>query len=471
MFGFTELELRTYLILVFCMGLQVLINQIEEPYARSLIHCEVPVNATLGAEPSGSGHCGDRLYVIGEGAKLSGSGQSLENVGRFVITLFVSGFADSHGRKAATLVGWCCILASVVCFFLASFLRTYAVPLFIAAQGLQGMSGIGLMLEIVTGDIAQQVGDTVAVYSRRDMMGMFLGIIFFGMVLGIQYAAITEFMFVWAAVVAFSVVILVLLIAVFPETQAEDEQRQEHTALKDVILNELRDYRRFMTENRFIKFTVAASFFDNMSGGISAIIMPWIMAYNGYTQLELMVRGMPMIVVGLPLMPLVPWLCKKCGHRATWNLCYLYDKVLNLAFLPFLQLDWGLPMLLTLQYCKLPINGFGSVVSSVSVRIVGVKINAKFQAMNQINGFLCGSFSSLMYSRVFSATATHPLAILSPMIISSAFSLVSMAVYWRGHREIVLGECDKLTAEAKEAEGKEAEGKEAEKPQEEKKTD
>ncbi|CAE7235018.1 unnamed protein product [Symbiodinium sp. CCMP2592] len=115
-FGFTPLEAQTYLILTICWVSIVVVNQLEQPYARSLVQCDVPVNTTEGAEFSGSQYCGHRLHVIGAGAEISGWGQSLENVGRVAITLFVSGFAD-YGRKRAALVGQFLITMSTVLLF------------------------------------------------------------------------------------------------------------------------------------------------------------------------------------------------------------------------------------------------------------------------------------------------------------------------------------------------------------------
>lgn len=57
----------------------------------------------------------------------------------------MSGFAD-YGRKRAALLGQFLITLSTVLFAVAMFLPTgLAIPTYIVAQGLQGMSGIGIL--------------------------------------------------------------------------------------------------------------------------------------------------------------------------------------------------------------------------------------------------------------------------------------------------------------------------------------
>ena len=103
-FGLTALEVKTQLILSVCIISTMVADMMDQPYARSLVQCDVPVNTTEGAEFSGSKLCGNRLHVIGVGAEVSGWGQSFGNAGRLFITLFLSGLAD-YGRRRAALLG------------------------------------------------------------------------------------------------------------------------------------------------------------------------------------------------------------------------------------------------------------------------------------------------------------------------------------------------------------------------------
>jgi len=461
MLGFSDLEVRTYGILCLCGGLQILINQIEQPYARSLVVCDTPVNTTVGAEPSGSSMCGDRLHVIGEGAHLSGYGDSFENIGRFLITLFVSVFADSHGRKAAALVGWVLITASVLCFFLASFIRPWARVLFVTAQGLQGMSGIGLIADIVARDLASTCeGDPTALYGRRNFLGQMLGILFFGMVLVIQYSQITEFRPVWLSILLVSLAVLGAMVFRFPETQAMSDRKNgfEGKTTFGVVREEVRVYRNIMADNYFVRSSIRTDILRNLSGGFMIIFLPWMMAVFGYTQLDLMLMMAPCIIISVVSAPLIPALCARYGHRRVLNINFCLDFAIEWLGIPNLTRSIGfLPAPVLYAWIKTPMGGVTSVTEAVAARYIPSSIGAKVAAMNQLIGFLSGAVSSIMYTRVFDAEATTPVRRVAPMILASTLKTIGAVLYVRGHRRIVLEECDKLTEEL--AASKAAEGK------------
>eukprot|EP00434_Breviolum_minutum_P032281 symbB.v1.2.028545.t1/scaffold3031.1/size66479/2 len=249
--GFTPLEVRTYLILTLCWVSIVVVNLLEQPYARSLIHCDVPVNQTEEGSFSGSKYCGNRLYVIDMGTHVSGKGQSLENVGRILITLFVSGFAD-YGRKRAALLGQFLITLSTALFAIAMFLpQGLAIPTYIIAQGLQGMSGIGILDQIVTGDVALILNDAVGVYSRKGIVSAFLMIILIPIIVYVQYAEITDFTYVWSGIVSLNTFAMILLYFFFPETlhkkeKEEEKKKEEVTSLAGVAVDEMKTFRKIV---------------------------------------------------------------------------------------------------------------------------------------------------------------------------------------------------------------------------------
>lgn len=463
MFGFTPLEVKTYLVLTVCGGLQIFINQIEQPYARSLIVCDKPIEQIDGVEPSGSAHCGDRLYVIGEGARLSGSGESLESIGRFLITLFVSGFADSHGRKAAAVLGWGLITTSVVAFCMASFIKPWAKVLFIVAQGLQGMSGIGLVLEIVTRDIAHAFeGETTAFYARKNSFGMCMGMFFFAMIMLVQHSQITEFQLVWGIVLIASIVALLALIFIFPETQAEElRQRKKRNSVKEIIREELSVYWRILKFSPFVKLSLIEAMFSTASGGFMTVWNPWVMATFGFNQFQVMIMILPTIFLGMMFQPLVANFCKKWGHRKVFLSMYWFDRAQEVAFFPFLTKSvagWPLPVLF--NYLKTPMSGAGTLHESLSVKLVKKEESSKYAAMSQLNAFFTGSVSALLYSRVFDAEATTFMGQVSPFALSISFRFCCVIVYFYGWGAQVLQACDELTADAeKETEKRELDEK------------
>jgi len=452
MFGFTQLEVRSYGILNLCVAIQLLINQIEQPYARSLIACDTPVNTTAGAESSGSNLCGDRLHVIGEGALLSGTGEGLENLGRFCITLFVSGLADVRGRRSAALTGWTLITASAACFFLASFIQSWAKVLFMVAQGLQGMSGIGLLGEIVAQDIGAQLGgDTTEVFTRRNMLNNVLAMIFFSGILGIQYYQITEFRFVWAFIVISGTLVLLAMFLVFPETQPEELRKNDRSKSSiDIVWGEVEVYKSIVQDNSFIRRALIEAFFKNTAAGLLTIFVPWMMAVTGYVLFDIMMMFGGSFVLSVIFGPLVAHSCRQNGHGWTLIACAWYDFLSDWLFLPFLTYSIGpIPVVILTLYVKTPMAGAGSLTDSVVTRHVSSREITKFVAMNQLCVFVCGSFSPIMFSRIFDAEAKTLLGRLAPFILCQCLKTAAFVTFWFGNRPLALEACERLQEDAR----------------------
>mmetsp|Transcript_71514 Transcript_71514/g.165365 ORF Transcript_71514/g.165365 Transcript_71514/m.165365 type:complete len:478 (+) Transcript_71514:88-1521(+) len=451
--GFTTLELRTYLVLSLCWLSIVQVNLLEQPYARSLVTCDTPVNTTEGAPFSGSRFCGDRLHVINVGAEISGVGQSLENVGRILICLFVSGWAD-RGRRRAAILGQSLILLSTVLFFLAGFASSLALPLYAVAQGLQGMSGIGILDQIVTGDVALRNGDSVGVYRRKGMFVMCMGIVFAPLVGYVQFAEFSDFTWIWLAVNLLNLTALGLLAAVFPETlQAEPA---EEVGLMRTVVKELRTFRDLVKSNLFVRYRLA----DNVAAGMcdaTSIIFPFLMAHFGFSQFQaLVVCAGPALLLGPVFFQLVPYLHKRMGYRQASLLCFWVNKLVTLWFLaglpglgnhPMLMKFWSVPGPIAMALSLLPLNGWPTILAAIEIRLVGQANNAKYQAINQLTGFACGFASSFVYSRLFDAEATTTAGKVLPYYFSCAWLLVQLLLFCCGSLEPMLLECDKITSE------------------------
>mmetsp|Transcript_78550 Transcript_78550/g.163197 ORF Transcript_78550/g.163197 Transcript_78550/m.163197 type:complete len:475 (-) Transcript_78550:31-1455(-) len=474
MFGFTKIEVQTYVVLCIAIGLQVFINQMEQPYARSLVVCDTPVNTTAGAESTGSSHCGDRLHVISEGAWLSGSGESLENIGRFLITLFVSGFADSHGRKAAAVLGWSLISLSVLCFYLASFIPAWAKVLFVVAQGLQGMSGIGLIMEIVVRDIANKMeGDTTAFFARKNFLSMFLGMLFFFQVMVIQHRQITEFRMVWGVILVATLAVEGMLIAQFPETQDLSKRKSvENLTLKAIVLDEGKIFKKMVEENQYIKLGLVEAGIGYLSGACLVIFTPWCMAHHGLSQFQMLVYMLPQVFLGIAAHPIIPGLVKKFGHKRVWNNVYFLERILDTVFLPMMLVNInGFPFPLLTAYIKTPLSGIGSLREAIAAKRVPAEYGAKYAAAHQLINFLVSSVGAMLFTQLFDAEAKSVFVILLPFIVGSIVRWLSLWSYYNGFRDICWEACDDLTADEKAKEEKEAAEKEKAKTEEEKKED
>jgi len=442
--------------------LQVLINQIEQPYARSLMVCDVPVNAS---EFTGSAYCGDRWKVIGEGAWLSGTGDSLENVGRIIMVIFISGYADTNGRKPATIIGWTLIIGSIVCFFTASFLpQVWGKVFFAVAQGLQGMSGVGIINEIVVRDIAAAwEGDPTSLYARRNTLGLFMGLFFFFFVIVIQWAQITEFRRVWFGILVISMSVWALLWTTFPETQAEKDRKvaDKKYGFIGTMCSEIVGYKNILWANDFLRYSIFSTFFSNLWGGFLIIFGPWTMVTFGYSQLEALLIGLPSLFIGAFSAPLIPSLCKKYGHRSVVMGCFWYEMILEWGFIPFLTRSVGpIPVPHLVGWLKTPCGGIGSIYEAVGAKVVDPGLGAKLAAMYQLMGFSTGAMSALIYTRCFYWEATNQWQRLAPFIVASCLKLFSQLIFYNGHRHIVLRECKNFEEMHKEEEAKKAEGKE-----------
>lgn len=449
MFAFTRLELQTYLILTVCWVSIALVNMLEQPYARSLVKCDVPVNTTAGAPFSGSNYCGNRLHVIDVGADISGRGQSLENVGRILITFFVSGFAD-RGRRNAAILGQCLITASTALFFLAGFVPGLAVPIYVIAQGLQGMSGIGILDQIVTGDVALQLDDSVGVYQRKNTFAAIMMFLVGPLVCYIQYAEFTDFTMVWMSIVAMNTAALLLLICFFPETMSKSDKESKATtgmSLLDLCKQELRTFRSLVTDHRLIRFRLIEEFFNRL-GNTMSISLPFMMAVFGVSQIGALASvTMPAIVLTPIFMPLIPQLFERYPRRV-WSFVYWSSKVVMIGCCFVMPLWFGeVPAPIFCTMLMIPFAGFMTILQAVEIRLVGAENNAKYQAMMQLIGFFCESITSFFYAWVFDAEATTYIGKCRPYLIAAVPMALSIPGYLIGNGPLQLEECSKLATE------------------------
>eukprot|EP00437_Effrenium_voratum_P027236 CAMPEP_0181399434 /NCGR_PEP_ID=MMETSP1110-20121109/1592_1 /TAXON_ID=174948 /ORGANISM="Symbiodinium sp., Strain CCMP421" /LENGTH=614 /DNA_ID=CAMNT_0023521491 /DNA_START=35 /DNA_END=1877 /DNA_ORIENTATION=+ len=475
--GFTPLEVRTYLILTVCWISIVVVNMLEQPYARSLVVCDVPVNTTEGADFSGSTFCGNRLHVIDVGTEISGKGQSLENVGRILITLFVSGFAD-YGRKRAALLGQFLITLSTVLFAMAQFLPAgLAIPTYIIAQGLQGMSGIGILDQIVTGDVALQLGDSIGVYSRKGIVSALLMVLLVPIIVYVQYAEITDFTWVWTGIVVLNTIALFLIHFFFTETMTvtpkKVEESQSHElsfkGITKIAADELKTFHSIIKTHSYVGYRLGEETLNKLSDA-GVIGMPFMMAQFHFSQFDAFIFNfVPMLVGGVLLGGVVANLCRKHGSRTVWKNVYAYHRsttVMNCLLMPVRIFGFPYPLLGNLLH--LPLAGFPALQQAVEIRLIGQETNAKYQAMSQLIAFFCGAITSWMYTKIFFAEASTYLRVVAPYMVSGCFLLATVPLFLLKLSPQLLSECDKLDQEAIEKAKAEAEAKE--KPEGEAKT-
>ncbi|CAE7030165.1 unnamed protein product [Symbiodinium natans] len=96
----------------------------------------------------------------------------------------------------------------------------------------------------------------------------------------------------------------------------------------------------------------------------------------------------------------------------------------------------------------LPLAGWPAVAQGVEIRLIEQENNAKFQAMMQLIGFVCGSITSSLYPHLFYAEATTYSYKVFPYAISSFFLLFTVPIYifYNGPQQLAM--CEKIDQEA-----------------------
>merc|ERR1712014_216045 len=105
----------------------------------------------------------------------------------------------------------------------------------------------------------------------------------------------------------------------------------------------------------------------------------------------------------------------------------------------------GLPVMLFFTPTFGVFSGWGGVVSTIEIRLVGQENTARYKAMMQLITFASGTLTSYIYSATFEAQATTYIGQSVPMLISAVFCFASIPVFIYGTGPDLLDECDKMT--------------------------
>jgi len=273
------------------------------------------------------------------------------------------------------------------------------------------------------------------------------------MIIYIQYAEFTDFTYVWLTVVLFNIVALLLLIGVFPETLSNKVQRPKQLSLYADIKSEMKSFYTLFTANRFVKYRLLESFMHKMWDWGPTIALPMLMAFFGYSQVKaLFIAYLPGFIVSILTMNLAPELHKKYGYRHAFGwfyFLYMANRVgLNILGATSYA---GLPLMLFFTASAGVFTGWGGVVQTLEMRLVGEENIAKYKAMTQLMTFASGTLTSYIYSAAFDAQAQTYLDKSIPMLISAVFCIASAPLYYFGTAPIQREECDRMTKELQNA--------------------
>jgi len=432
------------------VAILVLVNVMEQPFSRSLIVCTAPADTAPGAPFSGSARCGDRLRVIGDGAKLSGKGQSLEQLSRFFVMLIMSSVADLFGRKVAILIGLFSVLISTVLFVMASLNATYAYSLFILAQGIQGAHGLEVLGLIICGDFARETGDVITWYAKREQYSLVTSFLFWFLGIYIQSLDLTDYTLVWVVLSLGTMLILIDIVLFFPETMPTKDKNTLPRGVLQTIADEVRSYRKLIMGSKWVASTVFESAFVAAGEGVFPFMLPFMMAYFGYSPMGAILGLLPQLALGALCIPLTKKLCHRFGHRNAWEMLFAYNLAKQYLLWPFMcTRAFGLvPIPIVFGYLSCLSSGMKGLRNSVIFKIVGVENNARFTALVGVVKYLVGSASTFLYAEVFDATTTNYISKLNIISLSNLlWTVVFIIFYSLGIRDRVLIECDNLTTE------------------------
>lgn len=392
-----------------CAGAAVamLVNQLEQPFARSLVVCDTPVDTTLGAPKPLSKRCGDRLFVIGEGARLSAQGHSLEQTCKIFSTVMVGCLIDIYGRKPFFVWSLGLLFITVLMYIWATFDQSNAKTLFVIAQGMQGMGAGDVLGGIVFADIAVALSAKAGAdaYARRDQIGgltAFLSFFSAQIVAGLE---LEDYRGLWLGMSCLMLFVLVPVAVWFPETMVKKKDGEEATlSVAQRFTAEMGGYKRIFLEKRIVGWSLLEKFLSaplETSGGMWGAYM---MAYFGYTQQMLVLRFFPFVIIMGLCAPLVNNHCKQVGYtRGFWR-AMIALKVAGFTLFPLLTIAWWMPFLGRLFY--LSMGGFGGVWTTTRARLVGTEMNAKYESLQFLTVFVSQAIANYIHQLLFDENAT-----------------------------------------------------------------
>lgn len=404
----------------FSGGMKTLVNQVEQPFARSLVVCDTPIEANSSF--TGSAYCGDRLKVIGEGFSISSVGQAQENFAMLCSLTLVAIIAGALGRKVAVLIGLFGTTLSVTLFTIASTSPEMGLYLFAMGQGLQGLFPIDYIVGLILLDISSQPGaDGVATFQLSAYSGT-IGALLWGVGFGnvVQLLELSDYRMVWTVILVINVVVLLLAICVMPETKRQVEKNGDSAASK--LMQEVLSYRQTIGDwkaRRFLLMVFCESCWKHCPFGVVPI---QLMAFHGWTQTQVVAMLFFMQPFGLVCMPIVGSCCKKYGYRRTWlvSLFLVYASLYLNVFTIGVSGLWPAFSM----YFLAALSGFMPLKGYVDSKFSTPEQMTRFTSVQWIMGYFLGMGVGPFYASVFNAKAEGYFARSLPNLLS----IVPMAI-------------------------------------------
>jgi len=419
-----------WVVLFFSQGVKALVNQVEQPFARSLIACDVPVSPDVY---TGSRWCGDRLQVIQHGQYLSAMGQGQENFAMLCSLSFVIIITGVWGPRISLTLGLFGVTMSVGLFVMASSSPAVGRSLFAMGQGLQGLYPIEYLLGILMlhmGILPNADGE--ANFQLMSYMGM-LSMIVWQLGLGtvVQLLDLSDYTRVWVGIFCLDVVILLLTIFLFPEMRPMDSYKFEGQSPLVKVWREIASYKSLLYDWRARRYLLKMFVENIVTTFPTATSAGYLMAYHGWSQSAMMTNIFLPQLLGMMFMPFYQKvLIKRWGNYRvyTWTCRYLIvGQVAAAISLAFTDKGW-----LFWCYSNSLTSGFNPMKGFVDSRFAEPEQMQRFQSVQWVLGYFLGMWSFPLFASRFNAYTSDPHERLQPVYVLAALATLQYIVVFYG---------------------------------------
>lgn len=418
-------NLAAWTVLFFSQGIKGLVNQVEQPFARSLIACETPVDPDAY---TGSRWCGDRLQVIQEGMYLSAIGQGQESFAMLCSLTFVIILTGVAGPRVSLTLGLLGVTVSIVLFVVASTSPELGRSLFALGQGLQGLYPIEYLIGILMlhmGMLPNADGEA----NFQIMSYMFiLSNVFWNILLGngVSLLELSDYGRVWTIILAIAVSILLLTLFGFPSMKPMGSDKFEGRSPFMKVVLEVLSYKDLALDWRARRYLVKM-FFENIASTFHyTVVPPSLMAYHGWSQLNFTIVMISLQIAELFTIPYYKTLLvKRFGFKRSY--------VGTVRYFVFVHMISGV-VLLWSDYpyvfnivTKMLLAGFFPLKGFVDSRFSEPEQMQRFQSVQWVMGYFLGIWSGPMYAAHFNAWSPSAWERSTPFLL---FGLVSLGIWW-----------------------------------------
>jgi len=405
-------------------GMKMIVNQLEQPYARSLVSCMAPVDsASSGSEESdfgllgvagllsttsGSRWCGDRFTVLNEGTRLSAWGQAIEALATLAATALVSVAVDTAGRRRVMLAALSAAVISTLLLAFAAAFSGWSSLFFLVAQFLQGFLPMDYIALVICYDLAERSDvDGEMVFYIAQSLGMMGNVLWALCIPGfITMIELTDYRPLWFAVLLANVFALVVAAVGLPESRPPPSSEERRPGAGELLRIKAQEARRDIATvlgSPSLRNALICYLLMRMHECSSFMLTAQAMAYHGVSQGTLMAVELAKHPLCLFCAPLVGYGCDAYGIRAAVLLSvawYLATSVVERAILPFSP--W---LFIAISSCHALLHGIWPLRGMIETQLHGEKNAARIRSLQWSIGHIAVALAAPFYANLFDAGA------------------------------------------------------------------